>query len=64
MRAPPESFSPISGTPMRTARSMTFTIFSAKTSPRDPPSTVKSWLNTQTGRPSIVPCPVMTPSPG
>ncbi len=36
------------GQPMRTARSMTLQIFSAKTSPRLPPYTVKSWLNTNT----------------
>ena len=41
---------------------MTLWIFSAKTSPRAPPNTVKSWLNTQTRRPSMVPKPVMTPS--
>ena len=54
---------PMIGQPIRTARSMTFTIFSAKTSPRLPPKTVKSWLKTNTLRPSIVPWPVTTPSP-
>jgi hypothetical protein len=29
------------------AKSMTLTIFSPKTSPSDPPKTVKSWANTQ-----------------
>ncbi len=43
--------------------SMTFTIFSAKASPSDPPKTVKSCENTNTRRPSMVPCPVTTPSP-
>ena len=38
-------------------------IFSAITSPSEPPNTVKSWLNTHTRRPSIVPCPVTTASP-
>ena len=37
-------------------------IFSANTSPSAPPNTVKSWLNTNTLRPSTVPHPVMTPS--
>jgi hypothetical protein len=41
---------------------MTLWIFSAKTSPRAPPNTVKSWLNTKTLRPSTVPHPVITPS--
>ena len=42
---------------------MTLTIFSPYTSPSEPPKTVASWLNTATGRPSIVPVPVITPSP-
>ncbi len=63
MRAPPELLMPMQGTPMRSARSMTLTIFSAKTSPSDPPNTVKSCEKMQTGRPSIVPWPVITPSP-
>ena len=41
---------------------MTLWIFSANTSPRAPPKTVKSWLKTQTRRPSMVPKPVTTPS--
>ena len=41
---------------------MTLWIFSACASPSDPPKTVKSWLKTQTRRPSTVPKPVMTPS--
>jgi hypothetical protein len=38
------------------ARSMTLHIFSAITSPSEPPKTVKSWEKTQTRRPSMVPC--------
>ena len=34
-------------------------IFSANTSPSAPPKTVKSWLNTNTLRPSTVPQPVI-----
>ena len=41
---------------------MTLWIFSANTSPSAPPNTVKSWENTNTLRPSMVPQPVMTPS--
>ncbi len=41
---------------------MSLWIFSAKTSPRAPPKTVKSWEKTKTLRPSMVPQPVMTPS--
>ena len=54
---------PTIGQPKRMAMSMTFTIFSAKASPREPPNTVKSCENTNTRRPSTVPCPVTTPSP-
>ena len=54
---------PITGQPTLAARSMILHIFSAITSPSEPPKTVKSWLNTHTGRPSIVPCPVTTASP-
>src|SRR5829696_7005130 len=63
MRAPPESLMPMTGQPIRAARSMILHIFSAMTSPSDPPKTVKSWLNTHTRRPSIVPWPVTTASP-
>jgi hypothetical protein len=55
MRAPPESLMPITGQPTFAARSITLTIFSPITSPSEPPKTVKSCENTQTGRPSIVP---------
>ena len=63
IRAPPPSLIPMIGQPIFMAWSMTLTIFSPYTSPSEPPNTVKSWLNTQTGRPSIVPNPVTTPSP-
>ena len=63
MRAPPESLIPMMGQPFLSARSITLMIFSPKTSPSEPPKTVKSWANTQTGRPSMVPVPVTTPSP-
>ncbi len=63
MRAPPESLIPITGQPILAARSMTLHIFSPMTSPSEPPNTVKSWLNTHTRRPSIVPWPVTTASP-
>ena len=45
------------GAPTRTARSMILQIFSACASDSEPPKTVKSWLNTNTSRPSIVPWP-------
>ena len=63
MRAPPESLMPITGQPILAARSMILHIFSAMTSPSEPPKTVKSWLKTATRRPSIVPWPVTTASP-
>ena len=46
---------PTTGQPVFSARSITLTIFSPKTSPREPPKTVKSWAKTHTGRPSTVP---------
>ena len=46
---------PMTGAPTLAARSMTLHIFSAMTSPSEPPKTVKSWLKTKTVRPSIVP---------
>ena len=55
MRAPPESLMPMTGQPVFIARSITLTIFSPKTSPSEPPKTVKSCAKTQTGRPSTVP---------
>ena len=42
--------------------SMTLWIFSANTSPSEPPKTVKSWEKTKIRRPATVPQPVMTPS--
>ena len=54
---------PITGQPILAARSMILHIFSPITSPSEPPKTVKSWLNTHTVRPSIVPWPVTTASP-
>ncbi len=48
---------PITGQPIFAARSMILHIFSPITSPSEPPKTVKSWLNTHTVRPSIVPWP-------
>ena len=51
------------GAPTFIARSITLQIFSAYASDSEPPNTVKSWLKTNTSRPSIVPCPVTTPSP-
>ena len=62
MRAPAPSLRPITGAPTFSARSIILWIFSANTSPSAPPNTVKSWLNTNTLRPSTVPHPVMTPS--
>src|SRR5438445_252614 len=61
--APPESFSPMIGTPVFIARSITLQILRAYASEREPPKTVKSWANTKAGRPWIRPDPVTTPSP-
>ena len=61
--APPESLIPITGQPYLAARSITLQIFSANTSDRDPPNTVKSWLKMKTRRPKTVPYPVTTASP-
>src|SRR5215210_2777336 len=54
----------MNGAPVLIARSITLHTFCAMTSPMDPPNTVKSWEDTKTLRPSIVPYPVITPSPG
>ena len=62
MRAPAPSLSPTTGAPTFSARSISLWIFSANTSPSAPPNTVKSWLKTNTLRPSTVPHPVITPS--
>src|SRR2546426_7419569 len=64
IRAPPLSFRPMTGAPTFIAVSMILTILFACISPRLPPKTVKSCEKTKTVRPSIVPCPVTTPSPG
>ena len=64
MRAPPESFNPMTGAPTFIAVSMILQIFIAWRSDTAPPNTVKSWLNTNTSRPLMVPDPVTTPSPG
>src|SRR5438552_2118314 len=63
MRAPPESFKPMIGAPVLSARSITLQIFSACASESEPPKTVKSCAKTYTRRPSIRPYPVTTPSP-
>lgn len=55
MRAPPESLMPMKGQPVLRAKSIAFMIFWPKTSPSEPPRTVKSWEKTATGRPSTVP---------
>ena len=46
MRAPPESFRPMTGAPFWTAMSMILQIFWAWVSDSEPPKTVKSWLKT------------------
>ncbi len=63
MRAPPLSFKPIKGAPVLSAISITLMIFSAWTSLKLPPITVKSCEYTYTSRPLIVPQPVTTLSP-
>src|SRR5438876_5665126 len=57
MRAPPESFRPITGTPVFIARSMILQIFRAYVSESEPPKTVKSCAKTNTGRPWMRPEP-------
>ena len=64
MRAPPESLIWMKGAPFFKARDCTSAIRSACISPREPPSTVKSWENRNTCRPPTLPVPVTTPSPG
>src|SRR5262244_162308 len=64
MRAPPESFNPMIGAPFWTARSISLQILSPTVSESDPPKTVKSCAKTYTVRPSTVPAPQTTPSPG
>ena len=55
---------PMTGTPTFIAMSMALHIFLAWASPSEPPITVKSWAKTKTWRPSTVPWPMTTPSPG
>jgi hypothetical protein len=55
MRAPPESFNPMTGAPTRMAISMIFTIFEALAKDSEPPKTVKSCAKTNTSRPSMRP---------
>ena len=54
----------MNGAPVCIARSITLQTFCAMTSPIEPPNTPKSCEATNTLRPSIVPNPVITPSPG
>src|SRR5437763_58251 len=54
MRAPPESLTPMTGTRLWYARSITLQTFSANTSPSDPPKAAASWLKTITSRPSVL----------
>ena len=63
IRAPPESFSPITGATHFHGHIHNFAYFCAMVSDREPPNTVKSCANIYTRRPSIVPYPVTTPSP-
>ena len=51
------------GQPILIAKSMMAQTFLPKPSPTDPPNTVLSCAYTATGRPSMVPRPVTTPSP-
>ncbi len=53
--APPESFMLMNGAPIFIAISITFVIFFACISPREPPITVKSCDETYTRRPFTVP---------
>jgi hypothetical protein len=55
MRAPPESLMPMTGQPVLSGQVHHLADLLANTSPSEPPKTVKSWLKTQTLRPSIVP---------
>src|SRR5207342_3006996 len=64
MRAPAESTSQTTGSPWRSASSVRRTIFSTVRAPHEPAFTVGSLAMTQTGRPSISPRPVTTPSAG
>src|SRR5512138_202726 len=64
MRAPAESTSQNTGSSWRRACSVSRTIFSTVRAPHDPAFTVGSLATTHTGRPSMRPTPVTTPSAG
>src|SRR5215510_4608713 len=64
IRAPAESTSQNTGSSWRSAYSVSRTIFSTVRAPQDPALTVGSLAMTQTGRPSMRPTPVTTPSAG
>ena len=64
MRAPAESTSQTTGSSWRSACSVTRTIFSTVRAPHEPAFTVGSLAMTHTGRPSMRPMPVTTPSAG
>ena len=64
MRAPAESTSQNTGSSWRRACSVRRTIFSTVRAPHDPAFTVGSLAITHTGRPSMRPTPVTTPSAG
>src|SRR5438067_10454199 len=64
MRAPAESTSQTIGTPVRYAVSTILMIFSTVRAPQEPALTVESFAIRQTGRPSTVASPVITPSAG
>ncbi|SHW43626.1 Uncharacterised protein [Mycobacteroides abscessus subsp. abscessus] len=62
MRAPAESLMPITGHPLVAAHSMSLATLRPNISPTLPWYTVWSCENTATGRPSMRPRPVTTPS--
>ena len=64
MRAPAESTSQKIGSSWRSACSVRRTIFSTVRAPHEPALTVGSLAMTHTGRPSMRPTPVTTPSAG
>ena len=54
---------PMIGQPTIATHSISRATLRPNISPTEPWNTVWSWLNTPTGRPLMVPCPVTTPSP-
>ena len=64
MRAPAESTRYTTGSSCRSACSVSRTIFSTVRAPHEPAFTVESFAITHTGRPSMRPTPVTTPSAG